>query len=482
MNHVTVKSKIIIDNTGVFIEIPIIITDVGPLEPLLDYLLELAYARSFPWMQKMTQSVGLILDYIDANQDCFDNPKSMFQSFAQHLYCGTVGEDGMDPSNLFWSPKRGSLVRQLVNQLSQFSDWLSEKRGAIQLNPWRSASRFEEMLNWASYLQKHKRGFLAHVWSREKAYKTAKTVRHIQLRRLPIANHNCVKHFPQERLRDLLFDGFIVPGKQKMNRIDENLNIRDILITLLMHCGGLRVSEPFHLYVHDVILDPNPDYDGHAMVRVFHPTEGLAPDDWYNSNGEAIRCNREAYLRGKYGKRPRNLYYSTDQLHAGWKNNTIENSACFMYVYWCPQWAGKMFWNFWNMYIVNRAMKDCQHPFAFITKEGKPYSPDSFAKAHSRAVERIGMKSSKKMGTTPHGHRHAYGQRLADLCIEPSIIKKMMHHSSLESQNVYTQPSNEKVTGLLNSINQDERYSQHDFHKYGFTDRDLADSKLVQNE
>jgi hypothetical protein len=38
---------------------------------------------------------------------------------------------------------------------------------------------------------------------------------------------------------DLLFKGFIVPGKQKSPRIEERLNLRDILITMLLHYGGL---------------------------------------------------------------------------------------------------------------------------------------------------------------------------------------------------------------------------------------------------
>lgn len=68
---------------------------------------------------------------------------------------------------------------------------------------------------------------------------------------------------------DLLFQGFIVPGKQKSPRIDERLNLRDILITMLLHYGGLRMSEPFHLYVHDVIHDDTAP--GTALVKVYHP-------------------------------------------------------------------------------------------------------------------------------------------------------------------------------------------------------------------
>jgi hypothetical protein len=44
------------------------------------------------------------------------------------------------------------------------------------------------------------------------------------------------------------------------------------------------------------------------------------------------------------------------------------------------------------------------------------------------------------MGTTPHGHRHAYGRRLWAAKIDPLVRMRAMHHRSLESQQVYTEP------------------------------------------
>lgn len=44
-------------------------------------------------------------------------------------------------------------------------------------------------------------------------------------------------------------------------------------------------------------------------------------------------------------------------------------------------------------------------------------------------------------GTTPHGHRHAYGQRLARDGADPLLIKNAMHHASITSSQTYTQPT-----------------------------------------
>jgi integrase len=425
-------------------------------------------------MQKMTQAVGLLLDYMNANHDCFTDSKELFQTFVKRLYTGTIGENGTDPSCLYWLPKSNANVRQLTYLLSGFSDWMAEKLNTKPLNSWRAASAYEEMLNWAAWHQKHHRTFLAHTWNRGKVSEAAKLAKNSLLKRNPKIDHDGVKFFPDDHIYELLFNGFIVPSKKKSRRIEERLNLRDILITILMHFGGVRVSEPFHLFVHDVC--PDPYNSKQAMVRIYHPNEGMAPKDWFDSKGKDINCNREAYLLGKYGMHPRNMYFSTDQLHSGWKGNCLDSKNKFMNIHWFPSWGGELFLMFWNIFIIQRALKDCDHPYAFVTEEGKPYSVNSFICAHNRAVERIGLLPTKNMGTTPHGHRHAFGQRMADAEIDPIIIMKAMHHNSLESQLVYTKPKVSKVTKIFNdateSLNEGRSLTLPDFLMYGFEDVD----------
>ncbi len=447
MQHTTVRAKVIKDNTGIEMELPVLLTEQGPLKPLVDYLLEHSHARSFSWMQKVVQAVGYLLDYMTANYNCFKDPKELFTSFVQRLYTGTIGEDGNDPSGLYWFPKDRFLVRQLTSQIAAFSDWMADRIGTKPLNPWRKATHYEEMLNWAAYHQRHNRAFLGHIWDSSQASDAANRARNTLLKRSPKIEHEGVKSFPDDRFMDLLLNGFIVPGKQKSPRMEERLNVRDILITLLQHCGGLRESEPFHLYVHDVLPDPhNPEI---ALVRVYHPSEGQAPPDWMNTRGNPIKCNRQAYLRGKYGMRPRNEYFKTDHLHAGWKDSLLDSKLKFMYVHWFPGWSGKIFKKLWDLYLLKRALKNCSHPFAFVSQSGRPHAIRDYNEAHARAVERLGLVPAKMNGTTPHGHRHAYGQRMADAKIDPIYRKKALHHKSLESQSVYTEPTIDKVTDAL---------------------------------
>lgn len=474
MLHTTIRGKVKRDHTGVVAEIPVILTEHGPLQPLVDYFLVHSHGRSSAWMTKTVQAVGLLIDYMVANHDCFDDPKQLFESFAQRLATGTVGNDGTDASGLYWNGLSPQVVTTLVKGVSDFSDWMARELDTRPLNPWRTATRSEEMLSWAAWHQRRDRAFLAHTWDRENDLLAMTRARNVLLKKTPIVDHERVKRFPSERISDLLFKGFIVPGKQTSPRLEDRLNLRDILITLLMHFGGLRISEPFHLFVHDVV--PDPIHRDRALVRIFHPSLGAAPSDWLDVKGKPIKCNRLTYLNGKYGLRPRNHYGFTDQLFAGWKGNALDSRDCFMYVNWFPGWAAALFWKLWVFYMVRRAQLSCDHPFAFVTLRGKPYSIDSFERQHRRAVERIGLTVAKAEGTSPHGHRHAYGQALSDANVDPILMKKAFHHKSLESQLVYTEPDRARLVRALEAAAEREstgvRLPPPDFLDYGFKDID----------
>jgi integrase len=71
---------------------------------------------------------------------------------------------------------------------------------------------------------------------------------------------------------------------------------------------------------------------------------------------------------------------------------------------------------------------------------GKPYSLPAFNGNYERALVRIGSSAAKPEGRSPHGHRHAFGRRLAVAGVNPVIIRKAMHHLSMESQKRYTTP------------------------------------------
>jgi hypothetical protein len=79
------------------------------------------------------------------------------------------------------------------------------------------------------------------------------------------------------------------------------------------------------------------------------------------------------------------------------------------------------------------------------------YSMESYKQMHRRAVERIGLTVGKLRGTTPHGHRHAYGRRLTRAGVDPVLRKKALHHKALASQAVYTAPNMAEVARALSA-------------------------------
>lgn len=457
MRYVLIKGKVVEDETKIPQEIPVILTEHGVLAPLVDYFLEHT-DMSESWRDRTVQAVCLLLDYMAANQDAFDDPQELFKVFVKRLWKGTIGRDGTDPSGLYWRPRKRDDAGYLVNRVSEFSDFMADKLGTTQLNPFKHATSYEEMLNWAAYLHRKARALLAHTWKAARGQRENKQTRQSRVKRTLVSTQGGTKTFPENRIFDLLFKGFARPGKKNSPLLYERFNLRNILITILMHGGGLRHSEPLHLFVHDVTEDPL--HPGRALVRIYHPEEGAAPHDLLDGKGNPVRCNRERYLLEKYGLKPRNQYRKTDRLYAGWKEPLLNDPIQkYMQVFWFPTFWGELFWKLWGIYLEQLVRVRRDHPFAFVNFNGPnigdPYAMESFSKstsdgaekgAHAAAVKKIGLVSAKDQGTTDHGHRHAFGMRVRKAGISPKEIQVAMHHKSIESQLVYGEPTASEVS------------------------------------
>ncbi len=93
---------------------------------------------------------------MEANKGLFEDPKMLFQTFAKRLYTGTIGEDGLDPSGLYWVPSSTDNVNKHIHRLTAFTDWLANKLGAEPMNPLRDATPHEQRLNYAAWYRKTK--------------------------------------------------------------------------------------------------------------------------------------------------------------------------------------------------------------------------------------------------------------------------------------------------------------------------------------
>lgn len=434
MPFVTATARILTDNTGAFSEIPVILTPAGPLQPLVDYCVS-RHDRSLSWMRKLVSAVGLFLDYLEANPDEPEHWR-LFRNFAQRLYTGSFDlETGLDPSGLCWQPLPRSTAGYIVVQISEFFEWLGEvSPSAAKLNPRYQGGVYDQRIDQAAYLYRRNKAFLGHTW--EMNPKKEEGGRLTRTKRSPKVSKRQPPEFPADRFQELLLKGFMVGGKH---------DYRGMLITLLMHGAGFRVSEPFHLYVADVA--PNPLDPTSALVHIHHPSLGTAPDNWRNPKGK--ESTRQVYLAAKWAMQPRTESVSNG---VGWKNPLLDGKH-YMRASWFDPVYGKWFLQLWERYMRQVAAIDRNHPFAFVNLHRDPvggmYTLDSFKKAHKAAVLRIGLPYGKLYGTTEHGHRHSYAQRLRRGGVEALMIQKFMHHCSIESQETYTRPTLTEGTDAL---------------------------------
>ncbi len=436
---VPVKARVFTDATGVFTEIPALLTPAGVLEPLLDYCLSRAHDRSLTWMTKVNRSARMFLEYLQCNPAERDTYR-LFQNFAQRLYTGTFDrKTGLDPSSLCWQPRSAQDAGNIISHLTDFFDWLVEMRPttAQQVNPLYAGGLYDHMADETAYQFRRNKAFLGHTWAANASPEA--TGHRVRSQRLPKFETGDPPSFPDERFTDLLMTGFKVGGRH---------DYRNMLITLLLHGAGFRASEPFHLYVGDVF--PDPSNNSSAIVLIHHPAHGTAPADWRDAQGKPRKGNRAAYLAEKFGLAPRTELM--DSRGTGWKGG-MHDAPYYKQAYWFLPGYGELFLQLWNFYMEEVACVDRHHPFAFINLRRSPlggmYCLNQYNKAHAAACKRIGLPVSKALGTTPHGHRHAYGRRLKSAGIDQALIRRFMHHASLESQEIYTRASTKEAIAAL---------------------------------
>lgn len=435
---VTVKARVYTDSTGAYAELPVLLTPAGTLGPLLDYVLYRSHDRSLAWMTKVIRSVRMFLEYLQTNPAELDTYR-LFQNFAQRLYTGTFDrETGLDPSGLCWAPRSPQDASHIITHLSDFFDWLGEMRPeAAKVNPRYAGSAFDRQADEAAYQYRRSKAFLGHTWAENAS--PAETSHRVRGRRLPKVEKDEPPAFPEERFEELINKGFRVAGRY---------DYRGMLITLLLHGAGFRESEPLHLYIPDVFPDPVNSLQ--AKVLIHHPIYGAAPADWYDKRGQVRKGNRAEYLAHQFGLAPRTELM--DRRHAGWKGGT-HDAPYYKQAYWFLPEYGEWFLHLWHRYLEQVARIERDHPFAFINLHREPvgavYTLTQYNKAHAAACERIGLTVGKALGTTPHGHRHAYGRRLRNSGVDKALIRRFMHHASLESQGVYTQANTREALAAL---------------------------------
>jgi hypothetical protein len=416
-------------------------------------------------MLKVTASVRMFLEYLDAHAHYIDE-QTVFQNFRQRLLTGSVsaatGEDG---SGLWWSASGPAKSSRVIRHLTDLLDWWARNDTGRQspAEAWRG-SEYDLRLAEAAYKYRRNKAFLGHTWSpfEEASRQPANRAMSGKWHAPPKVEREAALAFPEDRILDLVLKGFKVGGRY---------NYRDMLITLLLNGAGFRESEPFHLYLWDVSEDPA--HKGQALVLIHHPAWGAAPQDpkWVDSSGNQRQGRRVEYLSERFGLAPRDWGLSTSA--AGWKGGMHEAQfgGYYKQAYWFVPEFGELFWSIWNAYaeqVLRIDPNQRNHPYAFMNTMREPigelYKMGKFEDSHAAAVKRIGLVPAKHLGTSLHGHRHAYGQRLRKAGVPKEMIRRFMHHTDLESQAVYTESDRKEclehlrlAVGRLNGMPTDLR-------------------------
>ena len=84
-----VTAKVYTDQSGIYYEMPVLLTADGHLDILLDYLIEHWDSRSPAWMVKVTSAVRLFLEYFTTHENPVDE-QTVFRSFRHRLLTGTI--------------------------------------------------------------------------------------------------------------------------------------------------------------------------------------------------------------------------------------------------------------------------------------------------------------------------------------------------------------------------------------------------------
>lgn len=438
---VKIRARYRSDATGREVLLPAIFTESGLVLSHLRYLSS-HLGRSQTWRSKSIAALIRLIKYINANIDYYSSATELLRGFKGVLTGGSFSQTTLeDPSGLYWRSLSAENASSTLWYITHYTDWLSLQPdySSVRINGFRKATSTEVRLNWCAYYNKKGYVFLDYLDSRDDVREAVGQVRNVRADDIPVGLVDSVVRFPEDKIDVLLKIGFVRRDNRGVVLCDEKSpDYKSQALTILMHYGGIRRSEALHIYLQDVIVDR---VRREAIVRVYHPSLGKAPDRAYSSRSE--------YLAVRYRLKPRSQYLVTERLHLGWKTPLLTNSRekYFSVSFFPPEKAAEFLSVFTNYLKYQRVSPPeyADHPYAFTNCNGAPETAKNFSRLHKAAVERIGLKHCKHLGTTEHGHRHAYGYRLSEYGFTPLEIKVAMHHKSISSQQVYTQKTDQDV-------------------------------------
>lgn len=193
----------------------------------------------------------------------------------------------------------------------------------------------------------------------------------------------------------------------------ENLSIR---VAYLLMLNGRRLSETLHLYASDIQV-----YNGEIKVYIAHPETSYYK--WKGKEG-----NRAEYLKDTFNLIPRNKLTNSAR-KVGWKNLRFADPIRQVSQVHFIMDLDKLLLKWHQEYVLKTRKHIKHHPYYLVDVNGEPLSERRVRQHFNEACKRIGLDSSRNLGTTMGGLRTFYGRYCFNLNINPLLITQMLSSS-----------------------------------------------------
>jgi integrase len=388
-------------------------------------------------LAKAVSAIGRFYDYYQIAKSgaplAADQLKPLLAEFYEARRFGNA--------TLGWDAVKVATAAADVRAVSDFTDWCTDNFGHARVNPTEQV--LVEQLN----LREQKT-----VELKQKSRKDWDMLYHLAPAREEAQGLVTRRAFEPGRgkTNKAFTDSKHYPPDKVWETILRTPSVRDKLYLLLLFFGGLRISEPIHLFASDIKIQP----DGSVRVVLGHPQDGAY--GWIGRDGKKKTGNRATFLREKYGLTPRNLLAEKHPLHAGWKGMMLDDKKrSESVVHWLREDAERLFARLHGEYVrtVRSKMPD-SHPYYFVNEKedesyGQPMTLSNMTKAFNRAAQRVSL-SPRMPGVNPHGGRHFFGFYCASVLRLPlETTQRLMHHASITSTQIYYALSAEAVRNEL---------------------------------
>ncbi|MCE9848851.1 tyrosine-type recombinase/integrase [Aeromonas allosaccharophila] len=438
--------------------------------PLVEYL-KARPNTSLSWARQTSRALGLLYDYSVAVANLGLSRQEIFRRFSLSLCHGTIDtETYQDKTGLYWAPGSVSVQKKMCSSITRFIAWKDEtsrKEDPVFLRYLEEVPPSLKRLLTASKIIASK-SMLYHTKDVKMLAEGLDKARHffgMELGNDPresIGNIRTVNDFPSELIPQLITHGFIRDPHATDPFEREDMTAK--MITILLAGGGLRKGEPFHLWFNDVMPEPAKG----CTVTLFHPS---GAQTCFRGNKQT----REQYLAQRK-MLPRNRSSASKSHHATWKSLAVDKKTLSAPVYFIHESYSFLFWEMYLLYMKRyrpllmesyKANHGTEHPFLFVSNgedrgasisyRGAPYSMAAFDKSFERALGRLEKKLGRKLprgrdyGLNPHALRHHVGHVMAEAGVEPKIIQNVMHHRTIDAQEVYKKLPPDKVQKILAS-------------------------------